>query len=175
MAMLLLNESFTGTWESLAGEPLAEEYWKKVISAVKDKQPNFTFIAETYWQKERQLLEIGFDYCSELFLGEARGQGVYGNQARGVNLLVFLLFVNWVLELQLSAASAPGRAFHGDFAGEYERLDRRGKKPVGAQLQFCQEAKMGDIDQKEEWTKRTFIPRWAASDMTEEIVNEDEA
>lgn len=63
MAMLLLNESFTGTWESLAGEPLAEEYWKKVISAVKDKQPNLTFIAETYWQKERQLLELGFDYC----------------------------------------------------------------------------------------------------------------
>ena len=63
MAMLLLDESFTGTWGNLAGGPLAEEYWKKVISAVKDKQPNFTFIAEAYWQKERQLLELGFDYC----------------------------------------------------------------------------------------------------------------
>ncbi len=63
MAMLMLNDVFSGTWGSLAGEIPVEEYWKLVISAVKKEFPGFTFIAEAYWDMEFILQQNGFDYC----------------------------------------------------------------------------------------------------------------
>jgi glycosidase len=63
MGMLLLNEVFERTWGSRAGERPASEYWSTVIPAVKRKFPDFTFIAEAYWDMEWQLQQLGFDFC----------------------------------------------------------------------------------------------------------------
>jgi glycosidase len=63
MAMLLLNSVFERTWgESVASSP-SEEYWHKVISALRLEHPNVLFIAEAYWDLEWELQQLGFDYC----------------------------------------------------------------------------------------------------------------
>jgi alpha amylase-like protein len=58
MAMLLLPEVFRRTW-GLAAEP----FWPKAISAVRRAHPDFTFLAEVYWDLEAELQSQGFDYC----------------------------------------------------------------------------------------------------------------
>jgi hypothetical protein len=63
MAMLLTNSVFSKTWGEKAGSPLEKEFWTEVISSVKEKYPNFLFIAEVYWDMEWELMQLGFDYC----------------------------------------------------------------------------------------------------------------
>ncbi len=64
MAMLLLNEVFAKTWAHLptSESPPAGEFWARAISAVKQAQPGFTFMAEVYWGLEGRLQSLGFDY-----------------------------------------------------------------------------------------------------------------
>jgi hypothetical protein len=63
MAMLLLNNVFNQTWRELAGEMPTTEYWREVIAAVKQKHPQFLFLAEAYWNLEWELQQLGFDLC----------------------------------------------------------------------------------------------------------------
>jgi glycosidase len=63
MAMLLLNGIFERTWGNRVGKPPLEEYWHEVISAVRLQYPNVLFLAEVYWDRERELQQLGFDYC----------------------------------------------------------------------------------------------------------------
>jgi hypothetical protein len=63
MAMLLINSIFEKTWGSRAGSRPATDYWPEVIPAVKDKYPQFQFIAEAYWDLEWELQQQGFDTC----------------------------------------------------------------------------------------------------------------
>jgi hypothetical protein len=63
MAMLLLNENFRRTWDGRAGYQPSTEYWTEIIPAIKTKYPNFLFIAESYWNQEWQLQQLGFDFC----------------------------------------------------------------------------------------------------------------
>jgi hypothetical protein len=63
MAMLLLNGIFERTWAGRAGEKPADDYWKTIIPAVKEKHREFKFIAEAYWDLEWELQQQGFDYC----------------------------------------------------------------------------------------------------------------
>jgi glycosidase len=63
MAMLLINNIFARTWGASAGEMPATEYWREVITAVKQRHPHFLFIAEAYWDLEWELQQQGFDYC----------------------------------------------------------------------------------------------------------------
>jgi glycosidase len=58
MAMLLLPEIFQRTW-GITPEP----FWPKAIPAVHTRYPDFTFIAEVYWDLEWTLQQQGFDYC----------------------------------------------------------------------------------------------------------------
>jgi hypothetical protein len=58
MAMLLLPEVFQRTW-GMTPEP----FWPKAISAVREKHPAFTLMAEVYWDLEWTLHQQGFDYC----------------------------------------------------------------------------------------------------------------
>lgn len=64
MAMLLLNDVFTRTWGwALRDFPNpASEFWSEAIARVKQRHPNFVFIAEAYWGMEGRLVELGFDY-----------------------------------------------------------------------------------------------------------------
>jgi glycosidase len=76
MAMLVLRECFRQLWypllsDSLFDEKMPGEFWDQAISAVKKVSPNFKFIAEAYWDKERQIRALGFDLCYEKKLYDA--------------------------------------------------------------------------------------------------------
>jgi len=63
MAMLLVNRVFEQTWGYRAGKRPASEFWRQVIKAVRGKNHSFIFMAEVYWDMERELQQHGFDYC----------------------------------------------------------------------------------------------------------------
>lgn len=63
MSMLLINRIFRKTWGERAGREPQREYWEEIIGAVRGRYPGFTFIAEAYWDLERELQQQGFDYC----------------------------------------------------------------------------------------------------------------
>lgn len=58
MAMLLLPDVFERTW-GLPSEP----FWPKATRRVRDRFPDFTFMAEVYWELEWTLQQQGFDYA----------------------------------------------------------------------------------------------------------------
>ena len=58
MAMLMLPEIFQRTW-GMTPEP----FWPKATTAVHAKYPEFTFVAEVYWDLEWTLQQQGFTYC----------------------------------------------------------------------------------------------------------------
>jgi hypothetical protein len=64
MAMLLLNDVFTKTWEQFPCSVAAveREFWGDAIQAVKKMQPAFLFLGEVYWDLEARLQSLGFDY-----------------------------------------------------------------------------------------------------------------
>lgn len=63
MAMLMLNNIFERTWGTRAGEKPDNDYWRTLIPAIKERYPEFRFIAEAYWDLEWELQQQGFDYC----------------------------------------------------------------------------------------------------------------
>ncbi len=70
MAMLMTTNVFSKTWGENAG-PLPEtEFWEEIIQTVKNKYPEFKFIAEVYWDMEWDLIQQGFDYCYDKRLYE---------------------------------------------------------------------------------------------------------
>lgn len=64
MAMLMTNDVFKHTWGWLHPDMdiPKTEFWDDVIPKVRQKNPDFIFIAEAYWNMNQQLLEQGFDY-----------------------------------------------------------------------------------------------------------------
>ena len=58
-----LNAIFERTWGGRAGQKPTTEYWDDVIRAIKQKHPDFLFIAEAYWDLEWELQQKGFDFC----------------------------------------------------------------------------------------------------------------
>ncbi|MFX1600075.1 MAG: alpha-amylase family glycosyl hydrolase, partial [Promethearchaeota archaeon] len=70
MAMLMTNKVFSNTWGKKAGPPLNKEFWEEIIPAVKEKYPNFVFLAEVYWDMEWELQQQGFDFCYDKRLYE---------------------------------------------------------------------------------------------------------
>ena len=63
MAMLVMNAIFERTWGSRAGNRPEAEYWATLIPMVCQRQPEFLFIAEAYWDLEWDLQQQGFDFC----------------------------------------------------------------------------------------------------------------
>jgi len=73
MAMLLMNDVFHKTWGDVAtsADPPAEgEFWSEAILAVREKHPAFVFIAESYWEREWDLQQLGFDFTYDKKLYE---------------------------------------------------------------------------------------------------------
>ncbi|MCX5783437.1 MAG: alpha-amylase family glycosyl hydrolase [Elusimicrobia bacterium] len=72
MVMLTLNDVHENTWGALLKKKgftrPAEEFWPKAIKTVREKHPNFTFVAEVYWGLEWRLQEMGFDYTYDKVL-----------------------------------------------------------------------------------------------------------
>lgn len=70
MAMLVLRDYFRTHWYAGADqnwfdERMPGEFWDEAIGEVKSGRPDFLFIAEAYWDKEEQLLDLGFDMAYE--------------------------------------------------------------------------------------------------------------
>jgi hypothetical protein len=57
MAMLVLPEVFERTW-GIRSEP----FWPKATASVRERFPEFRFMAEVYWDLEWTLQQQGFDY-----------------------------------------------------------------------------------------------------------------
>jgi len=76
MSMLMINEIFANTWGDQAGERPENEYWVELIQGIRERFPDFSFIAEAYWDTESLLLEQGFDYCYDKVLYDRLRQGV---------------------------------------------------------------------------------------------------
>lgn len=69
MAMLSLNKVHRDTWwEFIGGDLPKEEFWLQALAAVREKYPEFVFIAEVYWGLEWDIQEMGFDYTYDKVL-----------------------------------------------------------------------------------------------------------
>lgn len=63
MAMLMMNDIFKKTWGDRAGAVPDTQYWPAIIQSAKTVHPEFIFLAEVYWGKEKDLIAEGFDFC----------------------------------------------------------------------------------------------------------------
>jgi glycosidase len=63
MAMLQLDDVVAQTWGDRVGPTGAVPYWTEVTRAVQTLHPNFLFVAESYWDREPDLIAQGFDHC----------------------------------------------------------------------------------------------------------------
>ena len=63
MAMLLMTDVFAKTWGERAGTAPAEDFWPYTIPKVRERHPDFLFVAEAYWDLEWALQQQGFDHC----------------------------------------------------------------------------------------------------------------
>ena len=74
MAMLLLNDVFNKTWGEVKANPDGRapqnEFWADAIRTVREEMPDFKFIAESYWEREWDLQQLGFDYTYDKKLYE---------------------------------------------------------------------------------------------------------
>lgn len=93
MAMLVLPEVFERTWGTRA-----ELFWPQAIASVRQRHPDFLFMAEVYWDLEWALHQQGFDFTYDkrlydrLVAGHARPvrehlQADLGFQERSVRFL----------------------------------------------------------------------------------------
>jgi glycosidase len=70
MAMLVLPEIFERTWGIKA-----ESFWPRAIGRVRERVPDFVFMAEVYWDLEWTLQQQGFDYTYDKRLYDRLREG----------------------------------------------------------------------------------------------------
>jgi Alpha amylase, catalytic domain len=70
MAMLILPDVFERTWGIQA--PL---FWPDAIRRVRERTPDFTFMAEVYWDREWDIQQQGFDYAYDKTLYDRLREG----------------------------------------------------------------------------------------------------
>jgi len=70
MAMLILPEIFERTWGRKACS-----FWPEAIQSVREKNPEFLFMAEVYWDLEWTLQQQGFDYAYDKRLYDRLTEG----------------------------------------------------------------------------------------------------
>jgi len=70
MAMLLVNRIFRQTWQGYFDDTTVPEteFWDDVIPAVRQRYPDFCFIAEVYWNMEHDMQRLGFDMTYDKML-----------------------------------------------------------------------------------------------------------
>jgi glycosidase len=64
VAMLALNDVFGEVWGAMVKDyPRPEaEFWAEAIGQVRQRRPDFLFLAEAYWGVEPRLQQMGFDF-----------------------------------------------------------------------------------------------------------------
>lgn len=70
MAMLVLPDVFARTWGKQSNP-----FWSEATRRVKEKVPNFTFMAEVYWDMEWELQQQGFDFTYDKRLYDRLREG----------------------------------------------------------------------------------------------------
>ena len=70
MAMLVLPEVFEKTWGRKT-----EDFWISATKTVREKHPEFLFMAEVYWNLEWTLQQQGFDYTYDKCLYDRLREG----------------------------------------------------------------------------------------------------
>lgn len=70
MAMLILPEVFEKTWGKKA-----LEFWPMAIQSVHEKNPDFCFLAEVYWDMEWTMQQQGFNYAYDKRLYDRLREG----------------------------------------------------------------------------------------------------
>ncbi|CAD8083789.1 unnamed protein product [Paramecium sonneborni] len=72
MAMVILNDLFYNKWkpqlDAWGYKRPSSEFWSEAIKETKQQYPNTIFLAEVYWGKEQDLINLGFDYVYEKWL-----------------------------------------------------------------------------------------------------------
>jgi glycosidase len=76
MAMLVLPDVFERTW-GIRAEP----FWPTAIAAVRQKHPNFLFMAEVYWDLEWTMQRQGFNYPTTSGCTTACARAMRGRRA----------------------------------------------------------------------------------------------
>lgn len=145
MVMLPLNNIFFNTWigviKKYGFERPAKEFWEEAISTVKKKRNDFIFIAETYWDLEWQLQNLGFDFTYDKKLtdrlvgGDIRSikdhlNGEYSYQQKSVRFLenhdeeraVIKLGRERSLAAAVIMSTIPGIAFYFDGQCDGKRI-----------------------------------------------------
>ncbi len=97
MAMLVQPQVFLRTWGDHArprdgSPPQDTPFWPEAIARIKRRHPEFTFVAEVYWDMEWELQQAGFDFTYDKRLYDR----LVARQARPVreHLLAALEFQN---------------------------------------------------------------------------------
>ncbi len=81
MAMLLLPDVIERTWGDRIGrDGIRESFWTEAIPAVRERHPDFVFLAESYWEREWDLQQQGFDFTYDKVLYDR----LLGGDAPGV-------------------------------------------------------------------------------------------
>jgi len=69
MAMLLLPDVIERTWgDRIGSDWIRESFWTEAIPAVRERYPEFVFMAEAYWDREWDLQHQGFDFTYDKVL-----------------------------------------------------------------------------------------------------------
>lgn len=71
MAMLILPDVFEKTWGKVM-----KPFWNAAVNEVRKANPQFTFMAEVYWDREWDLQQLGFDYTYDKRLYDRLRQAV---------------------------------------------------------------------------------------------------
>lgn len=101
MAMLVLREQVkihrhpAMSWETF-NRWMPEEFWTEAIRAVKRVNPQFSFMAETYWAMEGYLQQLGFDYTYNKPLYEAICNAFHSGNAEGLMNFVRMLGMDFL-------------------------------------------------------------------------------
>jgi glycosidase len=70
MAMLILRDYVRQQWypnatQAWFADRFPGEFWEESVRQVRSERPDFIFLAECYWDKERVLQSLGFDFTYE--------------------------------------------------------------------------------------------------------------
>jgi glycosidase len=184
MAMLVLPEVFHRTW-GIASQP----FWPKATQRVRERNRDFCFMAEVYWDLEWTLQQQGFDYAYDkrLYdrLREGHARPVREHFHAGLDYQDKLArFLENHDEPRAAATFAPGvhdaaavitflspglRFFHqGQFEGRKKRisphLGRGPNEPIDEKLQSFYDRLLAVLRQRvvrdRQWQLLECVPAW---------------
>ncbi len=194
MAMLVLPEVFERTWGRKA-----EPFWSKATERVREKVPDFCFMAEVYWDMEWNLQQEGFDYTYDkrlydrLVEGHARAvrEHFFADMEYQVKLARFLenhdeprAAATFETDIHKAAAVttflSPGlRFFHqGQFEGRRKRISphlvRAPQEPIDeALLEFYNELLAvikKPIFHNGHWRLLECLPAWEGNNSSDSFL-----